>query len=492
MKTLRPTRGASLLEVLMVISIGTVLIAGAAAHFRTLRQVSDLAASRQEALQNARVAFERIARQIRTARQVAAISADTATITLLDFNDVTHIFALQGTDIRCGNAAATDLLAAGIQSLSFQGYDKDGPLPAEQAASIDAVEVALVAVIPGTTQTVDLATRVRLGRELDFFQVRSSTSYASQYATTLGSGLTNPTYAFGESDGLYAECKDNCGGRYSGFAHGPHYGVVHSIYAGLYMNHKSGSLQIIVRYDNTVLLDRTYSDADLKPVHDNWGWWWINLTSLRAQWLDDDVDHLSIEVRDPGPGNTNVRFDALCIAAYFDPVQTDLFWANSTGSGACPSEFTNPALAFAAPDDQYATGHFEGEDWQSYAFNVPDSRDAIVSLQVRLDGYFSSLFLASYIELRTALATEAKDKGVLHTIDVVDLLPFVGSASKGTILVDITNDRAWTWNDLKTFEVRLHLRDHDIVSLVYQLDAIAWRVVHRAAVERGIRTWSEP
>jgi len=492
----RGTRGASFLEILLVVSLSAMLVVGAASYFRTLRQVSDLAHKRREALQNARVVLERIVRRIRPAKQIVAITPEAepaGSITIRDFDEVNYVFALQGTEVYYGIDAATDLLATAVQSLRFQGYSSEGPRPPEEPAGIEAVQISISTAIPGTLKTIDLTTRVRLRRDVDFNQVRSTTSYASAYEKTLGGGLSNPSCAFGAPDDNYALCREDDGGRYYGFDTGQHTGEVQSIYAGLRVNRIGGLLQVIVRHDTTILFDRSYTEEELDPVSRTWGWWWIDLSGLQAGWTDQDIDNLSIEVRDPGTSGTKVRFDSFAILAAFDAVQTSLFWADREGGGACPNEWTNASNALGEPDDLHATGQWNTEDWQSFAFPVPDSNDLIVTIHLLLECYLSSSVALDELEIRTAPPADNPLLGPEHVL-IDELNAYVGPANEGTLEVDLTNDRPWVWDDLETHEVRFHLDrngDPDTFRTLH-VDAVGWRVVHRAPPERGIRIWSEP
>jgi len=141
-------RGATLLEVVIVVAISALIVGGVAAQFRTLRQVTTRVEQRRETLQRVRVAFERMGRLIRPTDPQGSIS-------ILDFSDQTHVFQLINQSLYYGSSVPADqLLAEGFQELCFEGYDANGPVSPSTPWDIDGVRVEATAAVPGTGETV--------------------------------------------------------------------------------------------------------------------------------------------------------------------------------------------------------------------------------------------------------------------------------------------------------------------------------------------------
>ena len=488
---LRHAQGTSLIEVLFVVATSAVVLSGAAAHFRTLRQTNDLTDARREALQNARVALDRLARDLRAAKTITSLTAPTNTagsITITDSSGVNHVYSLVGSEIRCGLLAATDLLAANVKSLSFQGYDGLGTVPETNPGGIDAVQISLTASIPNSTGTIPLATRVRLRRQTGG-ACRSYASYAAAYTTTLGSGLSNPTNAYGAPNGTLARLGDTRGGRYSGFGPGSYTGTVYCVLAGTRLYHYKNSLQLTIRYDSTVLLDKTYTNSDLAPVHGLLGWWWLDITSTRKSWTATDLDNLSIEVRDPGASKTQVDFDCFVIRSFFDPPKTTFIWADRLGK--LVNNWQSPANAFGAPNSAYATGSWTNEDYQSFGFAAPTSKDEILTVAACVQGYVTATIADDRMQANCAPSGKGWGYGTTHNLVASDLNPFVGFLKQGAITSDLTNDRVWAWGDFGTYEARFFLDRVDGADAALWADAVGWRVLCAPSGGKGISQWSE-
>ena len=190
----------------------------------------DCEGQRGETLQRVRVVFERMGHLIRQAKAITAITQPTdpqGSISILDFSDQTHGFQLVNGALYYGTADPADqLLAEGFQELRFEGFDANGPVSPSSPGDIDAVRVEATADVPGTGETVRLATFVRLRRQVVAAQVRNVTCYATQYQTTLGSGLQNASRGLYMPDGKYARLRAGAGGRYYGFSQSKYSGPI--------------------------------------------------------------------------------------------------------------------------------------------------------------------------------------------------------------------------------------------------------------------------
>ncbi len=492
----RHNQGVSLVEVLLVVTVSALLMAGAAAYLRALRQASALLHARREALQNARVALGRMARQIRVATGVAAISdpTDTAgTITLIDADGVNHVFALVGAELRYGVDSADSPLATGIQSLTFQGYDDAGTVVNDtEPASIAALGIALTATAEDAGATLDLTARARLRHDLvPAGNVRISTTYATAYESTGPKDVVDYWKAFGAPDGDKCHKHSDEAGKFSGFQPAAYTGTVHRMYVGSYVEQKSKDkpLTVTVRHDATTVFEHTFDYYEIQAVEDQWVWQWFDITDGRASWSDADIGSLSIELSNVG----DVEAQCFAVRAVFNETEVATWWADREGSGSCPNEWTYGGRALGAPNSTHARGAFDqGDDYQSYRVTVPDSDATILTVEVCVHGGPSWWLTDGTLNVNVALPAADKNAGRRHTLDDDALEPFAPYYNNGgDILTDVSADVDWTWSALSDYEIRLLTRvDHLYGSTRLYADAVGWRVRY-ADRRRGIVRWSE-
>jgi len=122
--------------------------------------------SRSDVHYQARIAMERMTREIRSARLASetgtvisgAITGNpTSSFIFTDLSGGTIRYSLSGADLMRTTGGMPVLLAQGITSLEFRHYDKAGA-PTLTAANLWVVELGLVAQQGG--ETLDLRTRV--------------------------------------------------------------------------------------------------------------------------------------------------------------------------------------------------------------------------------------------------------------------------------------------------------------------------------------------
>ena len=494
--THRHSRGTSLIEVLLVVAISAVLVTGAAAHFRSLRQVGDTTRARREGIQNARVALDHIGRIVRGAAAIAAISpswAPDGSITITDPKGADHVFArVPASDkLHYGIDSPDALLATGIESLHFQGYDTQGAVSETEPERIEAVEIVLTAAVPGTSDTLTFTTRVRLRRQIITDQAGAYTTYASSYEAGKRGGLTNYAQAFGAPDDLFGSLADKGKATYSGFDPDTQTGTIHAIQAGMRIRCHGGKVKVKVHHGKATLHSKQYEDAELDPYQDTWGWLWIDVTSDRASWNHTDIEQLDIEVEGKA---CDIDFDSLAIRAYFGNVTTTYFWADRQGDGVYPNEWDDADDARGAPDDEYAEGEWEGEDKQSYHAAAEARSDEILSVSIAFSGYVTDYSTEDKIELRTALPIEGEPSGTKHDVKKDILEDYVGQNNKGIFFVNVSGDRSWTWSDLNNYEIRAKLKKNKKGGDgTFYIDAVGWRVIHthRGGPAKGISGWSE-
>ena len=133
-------RGLTILELILVIAIAALLIVAAAPGVRVVRQGWKKSERRIELLQNARVAFSQIMRDMRQLRQVREVSGPSDTAGYFEFYDMDGVILRCELDttsnyIRFGPPGALADLAGSISSMTFKCYDGanellDPPVPA--------------------------------------------------------------------------------------------------------------------------------------------------------------------------------------------------------------------------------------------------------------------------------------------------------------------------------------------------------------------------
>ena len=124
-------RGYSLAELLSAMAVLTVLLAGLLLTFEQGQNVYSFGAGRSEVQQNARVALERMLRELRTATQITTADSNAAiTFTFVDESgaSVTVAYALNGTNIQRNQTVPViggqpAVLTAGVAGLTITYYD---------------------------------------------------------------------------------------------------------------------------------------------------------------------------------------------------------------------------------------------------------------------------------------------------------------------------------------------------------------------------------
>jgi len=450
------------------------------------------------------VAFERMGRLIRQAKAVTAITQPTdpqGSISILDFSDQTHVFQLTNGTLYYGTADPADqLLAEGFQELRLEGYDANGPVPPSSPGDIDAVRVEATAAVPGTGETVSLATFVRLRRQVVEAQVRDVICHATQYQTTLGAGLEKASRGLYEPDSRVARLRARRGGRYHGFSQSKYNGPIHFILAGIRMRYRNGSLQVVIRRGWWAIYSHTFSPSELAHVKGRAVWWWIDLTALHDGWDEGDIPDLSIEVRDPGTGDADAQFDSFAIRAFFDPPPTLFLWADREGNGTeWPNQWSSPEEAFGRPDEAFATGAWASEQSQAYRTPRATGEDESVAVHACIKGYISISggswgllqSLDEALKVRIAKPNEKADAGIEHSRTIADMLDRVGFSRRGHILFDVTNDRKWNLQSLDDYEIRIKLDPDGSTAASLRADAVGWRIIHLGTSQRGVSQWSE-
>ncbi len=141
---MKKQNGFSLIELITVIVILGVIVAmsslllsqGFNAFFNT--------ANIADANSQGQLALERMSRDIRQIRSPSDIT--TATSTQLSFNDINNdaiSYTLSGSNLTLTQNSTTQILAVGINSLTFTYYDQNGATPPASTAATRFIKVTL-------------------------------------------------------------------------------------------------------------------------------------------------------------------------------------------------------------------------------------------------------------------------------------------------------------------------------------------------------------
>ncbi len=154
-------RGYTLAELLTAMAVLGLLLAGL---FLTLQQgqtVYAFGAGRAEVQQNARVALERMLREVRTATKITTANASSVTFEFLDESNtlVTVAYTLNGTALQRNQTAPApaapqpETLIGGVSSLALTYFDLNNTQLASPvaAASVYGVDISLTTRSEDTT-----------------------------------------------------------------------------------------------------------------------------------------------------------------------------------------------------------------------------------------------------------------------------------------------------------------------------------------------------
>lgn len=144
----RDQRGFSLAELLVVMAVLGLMLAGLLAVQMQGQTSYLMGSSRVEAQQNGRVALELMVRELRSAQSITAVPGAT-NMTFVDENGVTVQYQLSGTTLNRVQAGTTTPLIGGVTTLTltyfsaFDGATNTGTTTAT-AASVRAIRIQLV------------------------------------------------------------------------------------------------------------------------------------------------------------------------------------------------------------------------------------------------------------------------------------------------------------------------------------------------------------
>jgi prepilin-type N-terminal cleavage/methylation domain-containing protein len=175
----RDERGYTLAELLTAMAVLALLMSGLFLTLQEGQNVYLFGAGRAEVQQNARVALERMLRELRTASSVATASASDVKFTFLDDTAtlVTVEYSVAGTSLQRNQtvpalAGQPDTLVGGVNNFTVTYYDINN-VATTTAANVYAVDISITTQSEDTTlasyspanRQATVAGRVRLRNE---------------------------------------------------------------------------------------------------------------------------------------------------------------------------------------------------------------------------------------------------------------------------------------------------------------------------------------
>lgn len=172
---LRDQRGYTLAELLTAMAVMGLLLAGLLLTLQEGQTAYQYGAGRAEVQQNARVALDRMLRELRAASSFTTSSASDVKFTYFDDTgaNVTVEYSLSGTDLQrnqTGAANQPQVLIGGVQSLAIVYYDINDAVTTT-AANVRSVDITITTRPEDTTlaapniRTAVLEGRVRVRNE---------------------------------------------------------------------------------------------------------------------------------------------------------------------------------------------------------------------------------------------------------------------------------------------------------------------------------------
>lgn len=155
-------RGFSLLELLVTTTLMTALVTTVVLLLRTSQVTWEAYESDASRMEVAHAVVRHLVRQLRQSEGITAISADTnyaGSLTALMPDGLTHTWSLSGSEVTLNNGSGAQLLADGIATLNFVGY---------QADAVTATSV------PGEIQSVKCTVGITLDRDTNNTRAVSS------------------------------------------------------------------------------------------------------------------------------------------------------------------------------------------------------------------------------------------------------------------------------------------------------------------------------
>lgn len=143
MRVLRDTRGFTLAELLVVMAVTGLVMAGAFALQQQGMRSYLTGAARVEVQQNARTVLERMVRELRSAQSVTAVGGP-GDVTFVHENGNTVRYQLSGNMLNRTEGGTTAALVGGVQTLTLTYY----------SAFNAATNTGTVTAVPGSVKVI--------------------------------------------------------------------------------------------------------------------------------------------------------------------------------------------------------------------------------------------------------------------------------------------------------------------------------------------------
>jgi prepilin-type N-terminal cleavage/methylation domain-containing protein len=145
METFTDQRGFTVVELLVVVAIIGMMMAGIFYVERQGEEAYLLGAARVETQQNARVALDMMTRELRSAARVTAI-AGSRDVTFVDEYGRSIEYALSGTTLNRIVAGTTTSLIGGVESLTITCYSTYDVAGVTYATTSDPLQVKVITI----------------------------------------------------------------------------------------------------------------------------------------------------------------------------------------------------------------------------------------------------------------------------------------------------------------------------------------------------------
>lgn len=153
----RKERGFTLIEIVLVIALLGIISVAVMRFYGNSLVATQTMQNTSDALWQARLALERMVIDIRSIRSTADITAYTASnLAFTDINNSSFNYNLSGTNLLCNS----QVLANGINSLTFTYYDKSGVITAT-LANIRYVKIAITVIKQNANFTLTTSVYLR-------------------------------------------------------------------------------------------------------------------------------------------------------------------------------------------------------------------------------------------------------------------------------------------------------------------------------------------
>lgn len=189
--------GFTIVELLIVVAVMALLTAALSPLFRTSYQAWRVGDRRAEVIQNARLGMDKISRELKQAKKITGVSADSVSqgyITFLDYDENAKAFRYDGGYLAYDSGSGLSTLAGPIESLYFSCYESDGTTLTTSLANISTIVAQMVTSDEeGEVGSLTSTDRIYLRKRKGWVQIDWS---GGKTTPTLLNGTWEANYSF--------------------------------------------------------------------------------------------------------------------------------------------------------------------------------------------------------------------------------------------------------------------------------------------------------